>query len=72
MAFILTETRGHVLIITLNRPEARNAFNRAMAEEMEAVIDRYEDDVELRCAVIRAEGVTFSAGCRRRSSFNAT
>lgn len=62
MAFILTETRGHVLIITLNRPEARNAFNRAMAEEMEAVIDRYEDDVELRCAVIRAEGVTFSAG----------
>ncbi|MCC6917832.1 MAG: crotonase/enoyl-CoA hydratase family protein [Alphaproteobacteria bacterium] len=62
MSFILTETRGHVLVITLNRPEARNAFNRAMAEEMEAVIDRYEADADLRCAIIRAEGVTFSAG----------
>ena len=44
MAFIDTEVREHVLIITLNRPEARNAFNLAMAQEMEAVIDRYEAD----------------------------
>ncbi len=62
MAFIETETREHVLIITLNRPEARNAFNRAMAMEMEAVIDRYETDDELRVAVLRAEGSTFCSG----------
>ena len=35
MTYITTETRGHVLIITLDRQESRNAFNRAMADEME-------------------------------------
>jgi enoyl-CoA hydratase len=60
--FIQTETRGHVLIIRLNRPQARNAFNRDMAHEFEAIIDAYEDDATLRAAVICAEGPTFSAG----------
>ena len=62
MSHIQTETRGHVLIITLNRPDTRNAFDRAMAEDMEAVMDRYEEDRELRAAILRAEGSTFSAG----------
>lgn len=60
--FIQTETRGHVLIITLNRPEARNAFNKAMADEMEAILDAYDADANLRAAIIVAEGTTFSAG----------
>jgi enoyl-CoA hydratase len=59
---IKTETRGHVLIITLDRAEARNAFNLAMAQEMEAIIDNYEADIALRCAIIQANGPTFSAG----------
>jgi enoyl-CoA hydratase len=62
VSFILTATRGSVLIITLNRPEARNAFNRAMAEELEAIIDRYEETIDLRVAIFRANGLTFSAG----------
>jgi enoyl-CoA hydratase len=62
MSYIQAETRGHVLIITLNRPEARNAFNAQMAGEMESIIDRYETDPELRVAILRAEGVTFCAG----------
>lgn len=62
MSFIKTETRGPILIITLDRPEARNAFNRAMAQEMEAIVDGYEADIGLRCAVIQANGPTFSAG----------
>jgi len=33
---ILTERRGPVLVITINRPEARNAFDAASAEAMEA------------------------------------
>lgn len=50
MIYIQTETRDHILIITLNRPEVRNVFNRAMAEEMESIIDRYKENVELRAA----------------------
>jgi enoyl-CoA hydratase len=62
MSYIQTETRDHVLIITLNRPEARNAFNLEMAEEMESIIDRYEADSDLWAAILRAEGNTFCAG----------
>ncbi|MFO1392728.1 MAG: crotonase/enoyl-CoA hydratase family protein [Steroidobacteraceae bacterium] len=62
MSYIQAENRGHILVITLNRPEARNAFNAEMAAEMESVIDRYEADPELRVAVLRAEGSTFCAG----------
>ena len=62
MAHIHTEMHGHVLVVTLNRPEARNAFDRAMAETMEAVMDDYEGRPELRVAILRAEGPTFSAG----------
>lgn len=70
MAYIETETRGHVLIITLNRPEARNAFNRDMAEEMNAIIDAYEDDKALRAAIIQANGPTFSAGQDLKAALN--
>ncbi|WP_321325415.1 crotonase/enoyl-CoA hydratase family protein [uncultured Parasphingorhabdus sp.] len=62
MTYITTETHGHILTITLDRQESRNAFNRAMADEMEQIIDDYEADTELRCAIICAKGPTFSAG----------
>lgn len=70
MSYIETETKDHVLIITLNRPEARNAFNRAMAEEMEAIMDRYEDDKHLRAAIIQGNGPTFSAGQDLKAALN--
>ena len=70
MAYIETETRDHILVITLNRPEARNAFNRDMAEEMSAIIDAYEDDKELRAAIIQANGPTFSAGQDLKAALN--
>ena len=56
------ETEGHLAIITLNRPEARNAINGEMASTMEACLDEYEDNAELWCAILRAEGTVFSAG----------
>lgn len=62
MSFIRTETHEHTLVITLDRPEARNAFNLAMANELEAVIDRFEADPALRVGIFRAEGPTFCAG----------
>jgi enoyl-CoA hydratase len=59
---ILTEKRGHILIITINRPEARNAFDGATAAKMEAAIDEFETTPELRVAIITGAGKAFSAG----------
>jgi len=48
------ETRGQVAIITLNRPEARNAVNGELASAMEEVLDQFEADPEVRVAVLTA------------------
>jgi enoyl-CoA hydratase/carnithine racemase len=68
MSDIVTfETDGHVAVITLNRPEARNAVNGEVAQGLEAAIDRLEDDLELWVGVLAANTAgqqrpVFSAG----------
>jgi enoyl-CoA hydratase len=59
---ILTERRGHIFIITINRPEARNAFDGPTSLAMERAIDGFEDDPELRVGIITGAGGVFSAG----------
>ncbi len=59
---ILTETRGHVLLVTINRPEARNSFDGATASAMEAAMDRFEADPDLRVGILTGAGQAFSAG----------
>jgi enoyl-CoA hydratase len=64
---VLYEVQGRVALITLNRPEARNAVNGDVAAGVEAAIDRMEDDPEIWVGIIRAntEGQdrpVFSAG----------
>ena len=56
------EQRGRVAVLTINRPEARNAVNGDVAKAMEAGIDQLEDDAELWAGVIAGEGPVFSAG----------
>src|SRR5205814_7952141 len=56
------ETRGRVAVLTINRPEARNAVNGDVAQSMEAGIDRLEDDPELWAGVVAGVGPVFSAG----------
>src|SRR5205814_9171052 len=56
------ETRGRVAVLTINRPEARNAVNGDVAQSMEAGIDRLEDDPEIWAGVVAGEGPVFSAG----------
>jgi len=56
------ETRGRVAVLTINRPEARNAVNGDVAQAMEAGIDRLEEDSELWAGVVAAVGPVFSAG----------
>ncbi len=56
------ETRGRVGLITLQRPEARNAINREMTVGMESAIDEIESNDEIWAAVIAGDGPVFSAG----------
>lgn len=59
---LLTEVRGHVLVITLNRPEAKNAFNAALSQALSAALDRLDEDPALRVGVLTGAGGSFSAG----------
>jgi enoyl-CoA hydratase len=59
---VLTERREHVLVITLNRPEARNAVNSALAEGVAGALDTLDGDDELRVGVLTGAGKGFSAG----------
>jgi enoyl-CoA hydratase len=59
---LLTERRDRVLVITLNRPDARNAVNLAMAEAMAAALDELDSTDELSVGVIAGEGKGFSSG----------
>lgn len=59
---ISVEQRGHILLIGLNRPAKRNAFDLQMLEELALAYARLEDDDEIRCGVLFAEGEMFTAG----------
>jgi enoyl-CoA hydratase len=57
-----TEAAGPVLVITINRPDARNAVNKQVAEAMAAALDRLDEDPELKVGIVTGAGKGFSAG----------
>jgi enoyl-CoA hydratase/carnithine racemase len=59
---VATERRGNVLLITLNRPEARNAINLAVAEGIAAALDELDGDADLSVGVLSGAGKGFCAG----------
>lgn len=59
---VLTERRGAVLVITINRPKAKNALNAAVAQGVAAAVDELDADDSLFVAVLTGAGGTFSAG----------
>ena len=59
---VLTERRDGVLLITLNRPEARNAVNLAVAEGIAAALDELDGDTALSVGVLTGAGGGFCAG----------
>jgi enoyl-CoA hydratase len=59
---VLVERRGAVQVITINRPEARNALNLAVAQGVAAAVDELDEDDALRAAVLTGAGGTFSSG----------
>jgi crotonobetainyl-CoA hydratase len=60
---VLVERRHHVMIVTLNRPEARNAVSRALAAGVGAALAEAERDIEIRAVIITGAGEqSFCAG----------
>ena len=56
------ETRGRLAVLTLDRPEARNAVDRQLAADLEAAIDRFEADDDLWTGLLCGSGPVFCAG----------
>jgi enoyl-CoA hydratase len=59
---VLVERRGHVQVITINRPEAKNALNLGVAEGVRDAVDELERDDALRVGVLTGAGGIFSSG----------
>jgi enoyl-CoA hydratase len=59
---IQVERRESIVVLRVNRVEARNAFDRATAEAMEAALDAFDADPDLRVGVLTGAGGFFSAG----------
>ena len=56
------ETQGRIAVITLNRPEQRNAVNGDLAQGLETALDRFEGDPDLWVAILTGRGKAFCAG----------
>lgn len=59
---VVVETDGPVCVITLNRPEKRNAVDRPTATALRQAFETFEANDELRVAVLAGNGGTFCAG----------
>ncbi len=59
---ILTETDGNVGIITLNRPDALNAFNKQLMDEVTEAVRAFEADDAIGCMVVTGSEKAFAAG----------
>ena len=62
MSTILFEIKGNVAVITLNRPDKFNSFNREMALELQQRLDDCAADSDIRCIYLTGGGKAFCAG----------
>jgi enoyl-CoA hydratase len=59
---VLTEDRGGILVLTINRPDARNAVNGDVANGMAEALDHLDAEDDLRVGIVTGAGGYFSAG----------
>ena len=59
---VLVEMRGHVTLVTLNRPDKMNAFDQPMMDRMRAVFDSIGENPQCRVMVLTGAGGNFSSG----------
>ena len=59
---LLFDLKDHVAVITLNRPDQRNAINQGMGSALMDCLQRVREDTDIRVAILTGAGGTFSAG----------
>lgn len=59
---LLIEIEDHVGVIKLNRPDALNAFNNQLMDELTAAVDDFESNEDIGCIVITGSNKVFAAG----------
>lgn len=62
MSIVITEDRGPVRHVVMNRPEKRNAMNQELLRALAGALRAAADDARVQCVVLRGEGPVFSAG----------
>lgn len=62
LAHLTYEMKGHVALVTLNRPEVRNALNARAYADVEAVFRHIQNDGEVRCVVLTGADPAFCSG----------
>jgi enoyl-CoA hydratase/carnithine racemase len=62
MSIVVTEDRGQVRHIVLNRPEKRNAMNQELLRALGQALRQAAAEPDVHCVVLRGEGPVFSAG----------
>jgi enoyl-CoA hydratase len=62
MALVDYEIQGHIAVITLNRPDARNAINPEVAVRLADAWESVRDDDQVRVAILTGTGSAFCAG----------
>ncbi|KAL2821784.1 ClpP/crotonase-like domain-containing protein [Aspergillus cavernicola] len=68
---VASETATPVVIVTLNRPEKRNAFTAPMSEDLEKVFAMFDRDERVRVVILTGAGNTFCAGADLEIGFHA-
>jgi len=69
---VLTEIRGRVGIVTLNRPQAMNAFNAVMLGEVFDALEAFDKDENVRTLVVTGNEKAFAAGADIKEMVDAT
>ena len=59
---VLTEVDNGILVVTINRPEAKNAMTKAASEAIAAAMDRLDAEDDLRVGILTGAGGTFCSG----------
>jgi enoyl-CoA hydratase len=59
---VLVEQRDRILLITINRPQAKNAINATVSQALADAMDRLDDDAGLSAAILTGAGGSFCAG----------